>query len=285
MQHRNFRRLPARLRLRRLALLSLAALAPAGAALALADTPAPDGAWNYLRPQLYGERDIGVGDPALFSLEAPASTPDPAATPLTIRFGAAAIGHIKQLRVIIDNNPSPVASTFDFAGGARVTELDMRVRIDRWTSVRAIAETTDGTLEMRSSWVNASGGCSAAPSGGGTGKLGDIRFRNTPDGKALQVGIRHPNNSGFQIDPVSGNPIPPHYVSHIRFSSQGRTLLDVDAGISLSENPTLRIASDKALPEPVDIEVVDSKDAHFSASWRGPATGAETISDAAVGNR
>jgi sulfur-oxidizing protein SoxY len=251
-----------------------------------ANDETPNGAWTYLRPQFYGERDIGVVDQAFISLDAPANTPDPAATPLTVHFGDGAIGHIKQLRVIIDNTPSPVASTFDFAAGARIAEIGMRVRIDRWTSVRAIAETTDGRLEMRSVWINASGGCSAAPAAtAGTGALGDIRFRNTPDGKSLQVGIRHPNNSGFQIDPVSGNPIPPHYVSHIRFSADGRTLLDVDAGISLSENPTLRIASDTALPEPVTVEATDSKDAHFSASWRGPATGAETISDAAVTNR
>src|ERR1700722_7209741 len=150
-------------------------------------TPAPD-AWGYLRPQFYGDRQIGIADQAAaLSLDAPASTPDPAATPLTIRFGEAAAGHIKQLRVIIDNNPSPVATAFDFAPGARVAEIGMRVRVDRWTSVRAIAETSDGKLEMRSSWVNAAGGCSAAPTGGGSGALGDIRFRNTPDGKSLQV--------------------------------------------------------------------------------------------------
>jgi sulfur-oxidizing protein SoxY len=270
----------------RVALLALLPLLLAGRTGASDEIPTPGGAWNYLRPQYYGERPIGVVDHAFIGLDAPANTPDPAATPLTVHFGDAAIGHIKQLRVIIDNNPSPVAATFDFADGARIAEIGMRVRIDRWTSVRAIAETTDGRLEMRSSWVNASGGCSAAPTTtAAAGTLGDMRFRSTPDGKALQVGIRHPNNSGFQIDPISGSPIPAHFVSHIRFTAGGRALLDVDAGISLSENPTLRIASDQALPEPVTVEAVDSKEAHFSASWRGPATGAETISDAAVSHR
>jgi len=262
--------------------------AATGPAVANTDSQTPySGAWDTLRPQLYGDREIGVVDQAFISLDVPGNTPDPAATPLTVRFGDSAIGHIKQLRVIIDNNPSPLVSSFDFAAGARVAEIGMRVRIDRLTSVRAIAETTDGRLEMRSGWVNASGGCSAPPAATAVsaGALGDIRFHNTPDGKSLQIGIRHPNNSGFQIDPLSGNPIPPHYVSHIRFSSDGKTLLDVDAGISLSENPTLRIASDTPLPEPVTVEVVDSKDSHFSASWRGPAGAAETISDAAVTHR
>jgi sulfur-oxidizing protein SoxY len=263
------------------ALLLLATITAASAESSTATTEA----WGFLRPQLYGDRQIDIADQAAVSLEAPATTPDPSMTPLTIRFGEAAIGHIKQLRVIIDNNPSPLASTFDFASAARVAEIGLRVRIDRWTSVRVIAETTDGQLEMRSAWINAAGGCSAPPAGGGNGALGDIRFRNTPDGKSLQVAIRHPNNSGFQIDPLSGNPIPAHFISHIRFSAKGQTLMEVDAGISLSENPTIRIASDATLPEPVSVEVTDSQDAHFNASWHGPATGSETISDAAVGNR
>src|SRR6202034_2423005 len=154
-----------------------------GSSLAVSDGQTPaSGAWEYLQQQFYPGRSIGLLDEKYMSLEAPANTPDPAATPLTLRFGDTAVGHIKQIRVIIDNNPSPVAATFDVASGARVAEIYLRVRIDRFTSVRAIAETTDGRLEMRSSWVNASGGCSAAPSAAAGGALGGVRFRNTREG-------------------------------------------------------------------------------------------------------
>jgi sulfur-oxidizing protein SoxY len=245
-------------------------LAYCAASFALGDAQTPSsGAWEYLQRQFYPNRDLGLLDESYMSMEAPANTPDPAATPLTLRFGDAAVGHIKQIRVIIDNNPSPVAATFDVASGARVAEIDLRVRIDRFTSVRAIAETTDGKFEMRSTWVNASGGCSAPPGAAAAGRLGDIRFRPSPDAKSMLISVLHPNNSGFQIDPLSGEPIPSHYVSHIRLSTDGRTLLDADTGISLSENPSLRIASDRPLPAPVTVDIVDSKDAHFNASWRG----------------
>lgn len=263
---------------------SFLVLAGTGAASAENQSPTDD-AWGNLRTQYYGTRELAIADTAAFTLEAPSSTPDPTATALTVRFGGADIGHIRQLRVFIDNNPSPVASTFNFAEGARVAEIGLRVRVDRWTSIRAIAETTDGQLQMRSTWVNAAGGCSAAPGPASGGALGEIRFHHTPDGRSLQIAIRHPNNSGFQIDPVSGNPIPPHYVSHIRFSSNGHPIMEVDAGISLSENPTLRIASDSALPAPLSVEVTDSQDAHFNANWHGSASGAETISDAALAPR
>jgi sulfur-oxidizing protein SoxY len=83
----------------------------------------------------------------------------------------------------------------------------------------------------------------------------------------MQVGIRHPNASGFQIDPRTGDPIPAHYISHIRVSAGGSTLLDAETGISLSENPALRISSDRPLPLPISVDAVDSEThAHYTAS-------------------
>jgi sulfur-oxidizing protein SoxY len=239
--------------------------------LAAGDSQAPgSGAWQSLRPQLYGTRAIGeVGD-ELMSVEAPASTPDPAATPVVVHFGAGLAGKVSEVRVIIDNNPSPLVATMKLAAGLPVEEIDLRVRIDRFTSVRAIAETGDGHLEMRSTWVNASGGCSAPPAASEGGTLGQIRFRPSVDDKALQISIRHPNNSGFQVDPRSGDLIPPHFISHIRLTSGGHTLMEAETGISLSENPTLRIASGAPLSAPIEVEAVDAPtQSRFTAVWDG----------------
>ena len=251
--------------------LMLAAFSPAPTAFAVGETQSPAaGAWAYLRPQFYGDREIGVVDESFMRIEAPANTPDPSATPLTLHFGKEAAGKIKQLRLIIDNNPSPLAATIDLKPGVPVDAIDLRVRIDRFTSVRAIAETSDGRLEMRSTWVNASGGCSAPPSAAAGGTLGEIRFRPSSDAKSLQMSIRHPNNSGFQIDPRSGDAIPPHYISHIRLSTNGQVVMEADTGISLSENPTLRIASDTPMLGPLTLEATDIPTrATYTATWKG----------------
>ncbi len=246
-------------------LLIAALIADATFASAQSATPA-SGAWEYLRNQFYAAKDIGEVDEKLMSIKAPSNTPDPSATPITVRFGEGVAGKIKQMRLIIDNNPSPVAATMNLQSGVPVDEIDLRVRIDRYTSVRAIAEMNDGSVEMRSTWVNASGGCSAPPSAASGGKLGEIRLRTADDDKSLQMSIRHPNNSGFQIDPVSGDAIPPHYISHIRLSAGGKTVLDADTGISLSENPTLRIASEQPLIGPLTLDATDSKQGQFSAT-------------------
>ncbi len=223
-------------------------------------------AWELLRAKYYGDRFMGEVDDSYMSLAVPGNTPDAAATPLTLRFADDDHRRIKRVRVFIDNNPSPLVATFDFAS-TPVTEINMRVRIDRFTSVRAIAETADGGLEMRSSWVKASGGCSAPPSAAEGGVLGEIRVRTSADAKSIQVGIRHPNASGFQIDPRTGDPIPAHYISQIRVKAGGDVLLNADTGISLSENPALQITSDKPLPLPITVDALDSEtQAHYVAS-------------------
>ncbi len=266
-------------------LATAARAAPAGLVLALllaaplaADEQSPaNGAWQTMRPNLYGTRTISEAGDALMSIEAPASTPDPSATPVVVHFGEALAGRVRQLRVIIDNNPSPLVTTMNLRAGLPVEEIDLRVRIDRYTSVRAIAETTDGQLEMRSTWVNASGGCSAPPSASAGGMLGDIRFRASADDRALQVSIRHPNNSGFQIDPKSGDPIPPHFISHLRLRAGNDTLVDAETGISLSENPTLRIASREPLQAPLVFEATDVPSQQlFTATWSAAAASAGT---------
>ena len=230
------------------------------------DTQPSGSAWALLRAQYYGERPFGEVDEKFMSIEVPGNTPDPAATPLTLRFADDNHRRIKRVRVFIDNNPSPLVATFDFAA-TPVTEINMHVRIDRFTSVRAIAETADGGLEMRSGWVKASGGCSAPSGATAEGALGEVRVRTSPDAKSMQVGIRHPNASGFQIDPRTGDPIPAHYITHIRVNSGGNTLLDADTGISLSENPSLRISSDRPITLPIAVDAVDSEThAHYTAS-------------------
>lgn len=248
----------------------------AAPAAVVADSQAPSGgAWQSLRPQLYGTRPIGeVGDESM-SLSGPASTPDPSATPIVVHFGKELAGKVRQVRVIIDNNPSPLVTTMSLAAGLPVDEIDLRVRIDRFTSVRAIAETDTGRLEMRSSWVNASGGCAAPPAATQGGTLGQIRFRPSSDGHAVQISIRHPNNSGFQVDPVSGDFIPPHFIAHIKLSAGTRVLMEADTGISLSENPTLRLVTGAPLPAPLSVEATDlPTQSRFAATWNGAGAAA-----------
>jgi sulfur-oxidizing protein SoxY len=248
-------------------LLGALLLGTAGAAIAEEDSQPSGSAWEFLRAKYYGDKSMGLVDETYMSLEVPGNTPDPASTPLTLHFSDDVQRRIKRVRVFVDNNPSPLVATFDFAQ-TPITEIDMHLRVDRFTSVRAVAETADGGLEMRSAWVKASGGCSVPPTdSSGGGALGQIRLRTAADDRSVLVSIRHPNSSGFQIDPRTGDSIPAHYISHIRISAGSVALLEADTGISVSENPTFRIASDKNLALPLRVDAVDSvTQAHYTGS-------------------
>ncbi|WP_440223120.1 quinoprotein dehydrogenase-associated SoxYZ-like carrier [Dokdonella sp. MW10] len=254
-----------------------AGLCVAPSALGIGEAQQPvSGMWEALRDQWYADTRIDIAGDAFMRLEVPANTPDPAATPLGIRFGPDAIGHVRQLRIVVDNNPAPLVATVALREGTPVETLDLRVRVDRYTSVRAIAETDDGRVLMRSTWVKASGGCSAPPSPAAGGTPGEIRLRGADDARALLVSVRHPNHSGFQIDPRSGEAIPPYYVSSIVLDEGGTPLVDAQTTISMSENPSLRIGFAKALPKPIEVRVADSADGHFKAAWTGGGSDATT---------
>jgi sulfur-oxidizing protein SoxY len=240
-------------------------------ALAQEQSPPSGSAWELLRAKYYGDQSMGLVDESYMRLEVPGNTPDPAATPLTLHFAHDGARRVQRVRVFADNNPSPLVATFNFAQ-TPITEIDMHVRIDRFTSVRVVAENTDGSLEMRSAWVKASGGCSAPPTDASRGgELGQIKLRPGADDKSVLVSIRHPNSSGFQIDPRTGDSIPAHYISHILIESGEAPLLEAETGISVSENPTFRVVSDQPLLLPVSMDAIDSvSQAHYTGSTHSP---------------
>ena len=266
-------------------LIGIVSVGTFASALAEDDSQPSGSAWELLRAKYYGDRSMGLVDENYMSVEAPGNTPDPAATPLTLLLSDNAQRRIKRLRIFVDNNPSPLVATFDL-GETPLTEIDMHVRIDRFTSVRAVAETSDGGLEMRSVWVKASGGCSAPPTDTSQGgALGQIKLRPGADDKSILVSIRHPNSSGFQIDPRTGDSIPAHYISRILVKAGGVPLLTAETGISVSENPTFRFASDKSLARPVSVEAVDSvTQAHYTGSTDSTPRSAATTGPGAAMN-
>jgi len=121
----------------------------AGPVFAIEEAQQPSSsAWELLRAKYYGDRPMGEVDATYMSLEVPANTPDPAATPLTLRFADDDHRRIKQVRVFIDNNPSPLVATFDFAA-TPVTEINMRVRVDKAREVQQARGCTNSRMPSR----------------------------------------------------------------------------------------------------------------------------------------
>ncbi len=163
-----------------------------------------------------------------------------------------------------------------------VSEISTRVRVNSYTNVHAVAELSDGKLYGVQTYVKASGGCSApAAKDADEAKvhLGQLRFRQfakAPDGPAsapreAQIMIRHPNNSGLQMDQVTRLYVPAFFVHNLEIRQGDDLILAMDGGISISEDPNLRFTYRPNGAGAIRVEARDT-DAHvFQGEWPADA--------------
>jgi sulfur-oxidizing protein SoxY len=253
-----------------LALLGCGAVRPVQAA-------EPNDPWPELARDIFNGRQLADGA-NLVTIEMPYRAEDAAIVPVTLRANLPASDSrtVKAITLIIDQNPAPVAATFQL--GAGVAMISTRVRIDSYTNVHAVAELGDGTLHAAATYVKASGGCSAptAKNADQAGvNVGQMRFRqfakptSGPAGgpREAQIMIRHPNNSGLQRDQVTLLYIPAYFVRELRVWQGEELLLAMEGGISISEDPNIRFSYLRNGASSFRAEAVDTEGHVFKSEW------------------
>ncbi|MEP6874021.1 MAG: quinoprotein dehydrogenase-associated SoxYZ-like carrier [Burkholderiales bacterium] len=259
----------------------IASLGLAGTRSALAqiksgDNPEASEIWQKVRASLFESRPItNVGDDTLV-LDAPVRAEDAAVVPIAMRarLPHTAASYVAKLYLIIDNNPSPISAIFSFTPNSGRADIETRVRVDEYTFVRAIAETNDGRLLMRTRFVKASGGCSAPPGKdpqAALAALGKIRLRidgevvpNKPS--LVQLMISHPNDSGMVMDQLTRQFTPRRFVRTVNVAYGGQSVLSADLDFSISENPNLRFYFVPRGSGRLTVEVVDSNQTAWKSS-------------------
>jgi sulfur-oxidizing protein SoxY len=252
---------------------SVAVAGVPGAVLAAADESE---AWTNIRETLFPDRDIKDGS-GLIELQAPYRALDAAVTPISITAAQpqTADSYIKKLHLIIDENPSPVAAVFHLSPDNGMADISTRVRIQRYTFVRAIAETNDGELYMVARFVKASGGCSAPPTSdreAAMARMGRMKLKGVGDvafdrPNKLHLLISHPNDSGLAMDQITRFTVPAHFVREIKVSDRGKTVLAVEADNSISENPSFHFYYRPDEPGELEVEAIDTDGNTFKKSW------------------
>ncbi|MBO1075542.1 quinoprotein dehydrogenase-associated SoxYZ-like carrier [Roseomonas marmotae] len=254
-----------------------AAAALAGAWPARAqDEPRRAERWKDLRGLLFGDRPVEEAGEAI-TLTAPYRALDAGAVPVSIAMSPSLAPLVSSVSLIIDENPSPLAAVFraSQAGGLRL--VSTRIRVDAYTFLRAVAETTDGRLLLAQRFIKAAGGCSAPMSSdlrAARERMGRARF-SLPEGPPapqhavpVEVALSHPNTSGLQIDQVSRLSIPAEFVRHLRVSYGGAVVLDVESDISISENPTFGFMLAGEPNGELLLEAEDNRDRRFTGRWK-----------------
>ncbi|HQR53585.1 MAG TPA: quinoprotein dehydrogenase-associated SoxYZ-like carrier [Burkholderiales bacterium] len=258
-------------------LFALLVLAGLPAMPLLAAEPAQKaGNWELVRAGLFGDRAISENDGKVLVLEAPDRAEDAAVVPLSIktRVTQQPERYIKKVYLVIDRNPSPVGAVFTFTPDSGRADIDTRVRIEEYTTVRAIAEMNDGSLHMASKYVKAAGGCSA-PAGkdleASMARMGKMKFRLDtglkPDEPSVaQLMVSHPNVSGLAMDQVTRLYAPPQFVRRIDVTYAGKPLMSAEVDFTISEDPNFRFYFVPRAGGELKADVVDSKDLHFTSS-------------------
>ena len=232
--------------------------------------------WVDIQKTVFGTRTAKTDDAAI-KLDAPERAQDASLVPMTITLQNPK--DVKGLYLVIDDNPSPVAAHFAFGPDADPREIKLRVRVNTYTDVHAVAEMKDGTLVGTTKYVKASGGCSA-PMGMTDEEamqgMGDMRLKiagevsaNKPVDATLMV--RHPNFNGMQMNQVTRDYTPARYIQTIGVSYDDKKVFNLDTDISLASNPVITFdLLPSAAKGTLKVDVKDSQNGQWSKSFSVP---------------
>ena len=139
-----------------------------------------------------------------------------------------------------------------------------------------VAELSDGKLYGVKTFVKASGGCSApAASNADATKsmLGQMKFRTfRPRPSALpeaQIMLRHPQNSGLQMDQLTRLYIPPFFIENLKIWQGDELMVAMDGGIAISEDPNIRFNYKPNGAADFRVEAIDTEQAHVQGRMAG----------------
>jgi sulfur-oxidizing protein SoxY len=232
--------------------------------------------WKDLQQAVFGARSVQDGA-GVIEIDAPEHALDAALVPVTLNMKSAQ--PIKGVYLVIDNNPSPVASHFSFGPRADPRTLKLRVRVNMYTYMHAVAETADGKLFVARKFIKTSGGCSAPVGADNAEALKDVGLMklhllgNFAPGKPVQAQlmIRHPNFNGMQMDQITRMFTPARFIRTIDATYDGAAVFHLDSDISLSTDPVITFGFVPDKKGTMKLVVRDSNNASFNHSFDVPA--------------
>jgi sulfur-oxidizing protein SoxY len=265
-------------------ILKLAALA--AAVIAAPSLATAQSAWDTIRPEVFGQRPINDGS-GIMTLKAPFRPEDQRAVPIGVDARFSDGRSVKTVTIIIDENPSPIATVMRIGPGRAHVATNITFRFNRKTNVRAIVEASDGQLYMTHAFVRYAGGqsaCSAPPNGNaeeiaanmGKMKLADL---TSSDGNTTQIHrrarleVKHPNFTGLQMDQITLLYYPVHIIEKMTIKQGNDVVMEMENGISVSENPVIDFDFELNGSGALQITASDTKKNVYAHSFPvGPGT-------------
>lgn len=223
---------------------------------------------SLLKPKYFGNTEIIEGK-TVIDMKTPYRAEDAAFTPVSITAGfpQSSERNIDKIYLFVEENPQPLVGIFDLTEEMGRADLAMRVRVDKYTNVRAVAVLNTGEHHMVTNFVKAQGGCSAplaADFKAAMDRIGSMKFKTVSreEDDDLLIGqflLSHPNITGMQKDQKTQLIRPEHYVKKIRIYQGDTLIMTAETGFSVSADPTFRFFFRPNGANRLRAEVEDSK--------------------------
>lgn len=204
---------------------------------------------SLLKPKYFPDVTLIEGS-GVIELKSPYRAEDATVTPISVHAGfpQSSERFIETIYMFVEGNPQPLAGIFHLTKAMGRADLAMRVRVDKYTNVRAIAVLDNGEHHMVTNFVKAHGGCSAplaADYSRAMQSIGEMKFkilgdRNQDDTAVAQFMLSHPNVTGMQKDQKTQLIRPAHYVEFVEIYFNDTHVMTAETGFSISADPSFR---------------------------------------------
>jgi sulfur-oxidizing protein SoxY len=227
--------------------------------------------WPLVKEAFFASRPME--DAPFIKFNAPRRAESGAQVPIEIMIDQPKDGPvIKNLYVLVDSNPIPLAATYHLTDKLGQFKLATRIRMEMDSYIRAVGETADGKLYLGSVEIRAAGGCGGTVDGDEAqirASAGKIKMNvETPtkfgSSNAATFMIKHPMRTGLQRDLVSQGFVPAFYIQHVKFAYNQDPVLDVEFGVGTSEDPYLRFDFIPSGPGKLEVSASDNEGKAFT---------------------
>ncbi|HIF51684.1 MAG TPA: quinoprotein dehydrogenase-associated SoxYZ-like carrier [Thiotrichaceae bacterium] len=239
-----------------------------------------DKAWEEnIRTQNFQDREIIEGATQdIIELKAPYTAEDASLVPISLhtKIKQTKERYIKKVHIFVDMNPLPLAGIFEFTQDSGKADIAMRIRVDTFAYVRAVAELNTGELYMSKSFVRAKGACSAPPPPGAAESrklLGKMKMKVVGDlimgePNLMQVKVRHPNVTGLAPLKIGSRIIPPPwFVDTLEVTYNGKLIVKAYLTFTVSMDPALRFYFVPEKEGVMTVKGTDTKKNEFSHTY------------------
>jgi sulfur-oxidizing protein SoxY len=223
---------------------------------------------TLLRPAYFPDIEL-IESGHVITLKTPYRAEDSAVTPVSIKasFAQSDARSIDKIYLFVEQNPQPLVGVFHLTSAMGRADLAMRVRVDQYSNVRAVAVLNNGEHHLVTNFVKAQGGCSAPLAtdfAQAMQSIGDMKFKLLSDKHVdnsilAQFMLSHPNITGMQKDQKTQLIRPAHYVETVKIYFNDKHILTANTGFSISSDPSFRFFFKPEGGGEIRAEVVDSK--------------------------